>query len=125
MVSSKIKTALKLSLQFWLLGVIFLVPFVFFGFNVLTGIKLSVIATPIITFFLSRVYLGNINSNRIKEGFLFGMILAATHIPADFLFITLFISKGLLLFSSYWPVLLYGEMVLFSAIAGMGATKSA
>ena len=116
----EIKTAFKLSLGFWILGIICIIPFMFFRFDLLTGIKFFLLIDPFIIFFLSMLYLkGTTSSNRIKEGGLFGLFMIITHLPADLLFMLLFFDEGLIIFKAYLGVIFYGEMIFFSAIAGL------
>lgn len=117
---SEIKTALKLSFEFWILGLVCFIPFMFFGFDLLAGIKLFLLIDPFIIIFLSILYLRRVNSNNsIKEGGLFGCFLVMTHLPADIVFMLLFFKEGLIIFKAYLGVLFYGEMILFSAMAGL------
>ncbi len=117
---SEIKTALKLSFGFWILGVICVIPFMFFGFNLLEGIKLFLFIDPLILLFLSIFYLKKVNANNsTKEGGLFGLFLVITHLPADLLFMLLFFNEGLIIFKAYLGVLFYLEMIFFSAMAGL------
>ena len=116
----EIKTALKLSFEFWILGVVCFIQFMFFGFDLLTGIKLFLLIDPFIILFLSIIYLRRANSNNsIKEGGLFGSFLVMTYLHADILFMLLFFKEGLIIFKAYLGVLFYGEMILFSAMAGL------
>ncbi len=120
LLSSKIKTAFILIYGFWILGVICVLPFMFFGFNLITGIKVLLFIDPFVIVFLSMLYLKRVNiNNSIKEGGLFGLLLVLTHLPSDLLFMSLFFKEGLIIFKAYWGILFYGEMLLFSMIAGL------
>ncbi len=122
---ANVKIALRLSFGFWALGVMFSIPFIFFGFNVLSGIRLALFINPLIIFILSRFYLKTAKpKNYVKDGFIFGVFLALTHMPADALFIFLFFKEGLILFNSYLGLLFYGEMMALSALAGLLRFKS-
>lgn len=116
----RIITALKLSFGFWILGVIFFIPVIFFGFNLATWIKIALFMEPSVVILISLLYLIRINrSGSFKEGVLFGLLLVSTHLPIDFIFIFLFFKQGLIIFVSFWGVLFYWEMLLFSVIAGL------
>ncbi len=116
----EIKIAFKLSFGFWILGVICVIPFMFFGFDLLVGIRLFLLVDPLIILFLSILYLKKVNANNsIKEGGLFGSFMVITHLPADLLFMLLFFNEGLIIFKTYLGVLFYGEMLFFSAVAGL------
>lgn len=117
---SGIKTALKLSFGLWILGVICVIPFMFLGFNLTMGIKVLLLIDPFVILFVSTLYLKRVNiNNSIKEGGLFGLFLVLTHLPSDLLFMLLFFKEGLIIFKAYWGILFYGEMAIFSMIAGL------
>lgn len=116
----EIKVALSLSIVFWIFGAICAVPFLFFGFDLIKGIKLFLLINPFIIFFLTRLYLNRIVSkDYIKEGWSFGLFLAITHFPLDILFVFLFFKEALIVFKDGQSVLIYGEFILFSFLAGL------
>ncbi len=115
-----IRNALRLSVTFWVLGLIAFIPFLFLGFNLPEGLRVILIIEPFLVLILSGEYLRRTNSKyAIKEGALFGLFLVITHMPADALFILLFFKEGLILFKTSLGIFFYGEMMLFSAIAGL------
>lgn len=116
----RIITVLKLSFGLWILGVIFFIPVMFFGFNLVTWIKIALFMEPSVVILIFLLYLIRINRNgSFKEGVLFGLLLVLTHLPSDFIFMLLFFKQGLIIFMSSWGVLFYGEMLFFSVIAGL------
>jgi hypothetical protein len=116
----RIITALKLSFGLWILGVIFFIPVIFFGFNLATLIKIALYMEPSVVILISLLYLKRINRNdSFKEGVVFGVLLVLTHLPSDLIFMLLFFKQGLIIFVSSWGVLFYGEMLLSSVIAGL------
>ncbi len=117
---SQLKTALKLSSGFWIFGILCAIPFMFFGLSLTNWINAILLIESFIIIFLSTLYLKKVNINHsIKEGGLFGLFLVLTHLPSDLLFMSLFFREGLIIFKAYWGILFYGEMVLFSIIAGL------
>lgn len=122
---SEIKTALKLSFGFWILGVMLATPFLFLKFGLLAGIRMFLLVGPIAVFLLARIYLWKSNpKDSTKEGLRFGLFLVMTHLPLDALFIFLFFKEGLILFKApYLGTLFYSEMILFSLIAGVSRKR--
>lgn len=117
---SQLKTALKLSSGFWILGVLCAVPFMFFELSLTNWINEILLIESFVIIFVSTLYLRKVNINHsIKEGGLFGLFLVLTHLPSDLLFMSLFFKEGLIIFKAYWGILFYGEMVLFPIIAGL------
>lgn len=117
---SQLKTALKLSSGFWILGVLCASPFMFFELSLTNRINEILLIESFVIIFVSTLYLRKVNINHsIKEGALFGLFLVLTHLPSDLLFMSLFFKEGLIIFKTYWGILFYGEMVFFSIIAGL------
>lgn len=119
--SNKCKSALKISFEYWALGLLLFVLISSFGVdfsetNFSEMIKIALVINPFVVLFFSSKYFKEINSKNISDGFYFGLFLLATQLFADALFVLLFLKNELPSFNIYRVALLYGEMAIFSII---------
>lgn len=114
--SSKIKTALKISFEYWAIGVVLFNLLLFSRITISEIVILALVLNPFPVLFFSHRYLKEINSKNKKDGLIFGIFLAATQIFADTAYILLFFKENLMVFNIYFVALVYAEMIIFSAI---------